>query len=156
MAEDFVQRQRRLPHWEQRGGTYFLTWHSVAGVRLEPPEMDIVAANLRFWEGRKFLLHIGVVMPTHVHVLLTPLQEDKNKPNDLGSIMHSLKSYTAHEINKRRQTSGQVWQEEEHNRLIRSTSHYEAVVSYIFNNPVKADLARDPNTYRWLLYQEKQ
>jgi len=151
--EHFVQRERRLPHWEEHGRAYSLTWHCVEGLTLEPPDRDIIAQNLRYWEGERFLLHCAVVMPSHVHCLLTPLLKAPNVPFDLPGIRHSTRSYTAHQINKRLGRAGAVWQEEGHDRIIRSPQHYEAVAQYIINNPVKWGLVSRPDDYPWLLYQ---
>ena len=56
--------------------------------------------------------------------------------------MHSWKSYTSHEDNKLLQLSGAFWQREYLDRFVRNAKHYENVVAYIEENPVKAGLAK--------------
>lgn len=97
---------------------------------------------LLFHKGAKYKLHAWVVMPNHVHVLLTPL-EDVHFP----TIMHSIKSYTANEANKIAGRSGQFWQLESFDRYIRNLKHFVGVIRYIENNPVKAGLCRSPEEW---------
>lgn len=153
--EHFTQRQRRLPHWEERGRAYFLTWHCVTGLALAEADRDLIAQNLRHWEGLRYLLYAAVVMPTHVHSLLTPLQKQSGDLYSLSEILHGAKSYTAHEVNHRLHRSGGVWQEEGFDRLIRDQRHFDETITYIVNNPVKWGLVEKPDDYPWLLHQEK-
>jgi putative transposase len=88
------------------------------------------------------------IMPNHVHVLLQPLTSETQRPTDethedgeredsksvLGVIMHSLKSYTAHEANKILRREGQFWQHESYDHWIRDDDELERVVNYIMAN----------------------
>lgn len=154
--DSFIQYSRRLPHWQAAGKTHFLTWHCVQSLTLTPEERDVVVANLRHFEGTKYLLHVAVAMPDHVHCLLTPLRRDADGMHSLASIRHGSKSFTAHKVNDLRGRSGPVWQAEGHDRIIRSDRHYQAAARYTIWNPVKAELARVPDDYRWLFYQQVQ
>lgn len=71
-------------------------------------------------------------MPNHVHVLLI-LKEGWA----LEDILHSIKSFTANEINKALNTSGKLWQKTYWDRLIRSEKHLEWTRNYIAENPKK-------------------
>ena len=81
-------------------------------------------------------------MPNHVHVLLRLLNEES-----LSNVMHSLKSYTAHEANKLLARRGRFWFKESFDRYIRDMNPYRSVVAYIENNPVKAGLCHEAE--RW-------
>jgi REP element-mobilizing transposase RayT len=74
-------------------------------------------------------------MPNHIHLLLTRFES-----YELSDILHSLKSYTAHEANKMLHRSGQFWIEDYFDRYIRNQEHFRKTVEYIENNPVKARL----------------
>ncbi|MEP7212292.1 MAG: transposase [Acidobacteriota bacterium] len=102
----------------------------------------IVRDALRFHHGSKYRLISYVLMPNHVHVLLTPLEKVH-----LPEIMHSIKSFTAKEANKILQRSGHFWQKESFDRYIRNLEHFAAVIKYIENNPVKAGLCRSPQDW---------
>jgi REP element-mobilizing transposase RayT len=69
-------------------------------------------------------------MDDHVHVVVTP------KPKwPLAKIVHTWKSYTAHQTNKRLGRSGPVWLDESYDRIIRSDSDLYEKLTYILNNP---------------------
>jgi putative DNA methylase len=103
---------------------------------LKNPEIGALVANsLKFHDAKKYDLDAWVIMPNHLHFLVTPFEHA-----ELSSIVHSIKSYTAHEANKILRRSGRFWQVEPFDRYIRSAKHYASVVRYIENNPVKAGL----------------
>ena len=81
-------------------------------------------------------------MPNHSHMLLTPCAG-----HELSAILHSLKSYTANEANKLAGRSGQFWQPESFDRYVRDADHFQNVITYIENNPVKARLCEKPEDW---------
>ena len=95
-------------------------------------------------------LHAVVVMPDHVHLLLTPLRDTSGWPFPLVDILHCLKSATAHRINKIIRSSGPVWEEESFDHLLRSDESLKEKREYIRQNPVAAGLVQKPEDYRWL------
>ncbi|HHN78762.1 MAG TPA: hypothetical protein ENK11_08855, partial [Phycisphaerales bacterium] len=103
-----IQR-RHLPHWQKGGSTYFMTFRLKQG-QLTPDECKLVLDACFYWHGNKATVHLVTVMPDHVHMLLTPAKVGDGW-HPLSEILHSIKSYTAHEINKERGTSGAVWQD---------------------------------------------
>ncbi len=76
-----------------------------------------------------------VVMPNHVHALLRPM-----KGFNLEDLLHSIKSFTAHEINGICGREGKVWQKESYDRIVRDSEELWAFQEYIRANPVKAKL----------------
>jgi len=76
-------------------------------------------------------------MPNHAHVMIEIFE---NHP--LSKVIHSWKSYTAHKANEILKRRGRFWQDEYWDRFIRSNEHYQRVVEYIHNNPVKAGLIK--------------
>jgi len=98
---------------------------------LARPEIKEMVENaLSHFEGKRYHLDEYVIMPNHVHVIVTPSEE-----NNLSEILHSWKSYTAHEINKRLEHRGAVWQKESFDHIIRSPQQVERVRQYIRENP---------------------
>jgi REP element-mobilizing transposase RayT len=73
-------------------------------------------------------------MPNHVHLLL---REREGKC--LAWAMQTLKSYTAHKVNKVLGCSGRLWEREYFDRLVRPGT-FEVVKDYILRNPNKAKL----------------
>jgi REP element-mobilizing transposase RayT len=80
-----------------------------------------------------------------------PTQEDEraDAESPLASIMHSLKSYTAHEANKLLSRSGHFWQPESYDHWVRGDEELARIVDYICWNPVKAGLAQEPHEWVW-------
>jgi predicted aspartyl protease len=64
--------RRNLPHWQHGSSTYFITYRCVGSVSLDDSARTIVLDNWRYWHAKRYLLHAAVVMPDHVHVLITP------------------------------------------------------------------------------------
>ncbi len=102
----------------------------------------MVRDGLFYHAGKKYELIAWVIMPNHVHILVRPLPDV-----ELDEIMHSIKSYTAHEANKILERSGQFWQPESFDRYIRNQKHFLSVIRYIENNPVKAGLCLRPEDW---------
>jgi REP element-mobilizing transposase RayT len=89
-------------------------------------------------------------MPDHVHALVQPLIVKEGGAYDLGEILHSVKSFSAHRINQQRRTSGSVWQDERFDRIVRDEKELNEKWQYIRNNPVKNGLSERPEDYPWL------
>ena len=105
---------------------------------------EMVQNSLKFHDGKKYLLFAWVVMLNHLHILFRSLPGEH-----LDSIMHSIKSYTAHEANKLLGRSGSFWQAESFDRYIRDARHFRATVRYIHMNPVKAGLCASPEEWKY-------
>ncbi|MDO9227806.1 MAG: uracil-DNA glycosylase family protein [Pseudomonadota bacterium] len=105
---------------------------------------DIVVQALRHHEGARYTLHEYVVMPNHVHLLLTPLGE-----HTLSEILHSLKSWTAQKINGLLGRNGAIWQRESFDRVVRDDDEMRALAAYIRRNPVKARLCAEEDGFRF-------
>jgi putative transposase len=69
---------------------------------------------------------------------------------DLAEIIHSLKSFSAHQINRMRGSHGSIWQDERYDRIMRDDAEFLEKWQYIMNNPLKAELAPSPEDYPWL------
>ena len=184
--------RRRLPHWEQEGCVYFVTfrladslpkkkledwktrrerWLKSRNVQQGMSYQDILEALSEderreyyriFWKGYHDMLDAGygacwlksqefsqivknaflffdkeryligdfVVMPNHVHVLVEPLGEES-----LERVLHSWKRFTAREINKKLERTGQVWQHESYDHIVRDEGQLKRIQKYIANNP---------------------
>jgi putative DNA methylase len=106
---------------------------------------DMIVGALRFGESdlKHYVLHAYVVMPNHVHVLVTPHV-------DLPVLTRSLKTITARRANAMLRRTGQpFWNEESYDHLVRSRDEFHRICRYIESNPVHARLARTPAEFRW-------
>lgn len=96
----------------------------------------IVANALKYFDNKQYILDEWVVMPNHVHVLVAPLNEHR-----ISDILHSWKSYTANEINKRENRSGKLWMHESYDHIVRNEESIKSIRHYINQNPAKAGIA---------------
>ena len=107
------------------------------------PHKDCVFNAIGFLDDKKYELYAAVVLDDHVHIVINPIDV-------LSKILHSIKSFTAHEINKTENSKGKVWQDENLDRVIRNEKEFLEKINYIVNNPIKASLAGKYEDYKWL------
>jgi REP element-mobilizing transposase RayT len=90
-----------------------------------------------------FWLHPFVIMPNHVHLLMTlkiPLRQ----------IMNGVKGSTAFAANAILNRRGQpFWQDESFDHWVRSEKEFRSIFRYIERNPVSAELAARPEDREW-------
>jgi REP element-mobilizing transposase RayT len=110
-----------------------------------PEIAALVVAAIREGERRfhRYELHGFVVMPNHVHILVTP-----------GVVatrwLGPLKGFTAHEANRILGRTGEpFWQHEGYDHLVRSSEEFSRIRRYIENNPVKAGFVTNPEEFEW-------
>jgi REP element-mobilizing transposase RayT len=99
----------------------------------EPDAAKIVADTLKHFDGQRYRLGEWVVMPNHVHLLVTPLPQ-----HELSDILHSWKSFTANKINERFHRTGTLWQHESYDHIVRDDDELHRIEQYIRDNPAKA------------------
>jgi len=112
---------------------------------LQKREMaEIVEENLLRFNNEKYKLHAWVIMPNHVHLLLTAMNG-----YTISQIVHSCKSYTSNKTNKILGRRKRFWFPEAFDRFIRDYDHFEKTLSYIERNPVKAGLCKNQSDWRF-------
>jgi REP element-mobilizing transposase RayT len=146
--------RRRLPHLQEADVPIFVTFRKGTREPLAERCRSAVLERCLFGNGRKFRLHAAVVMPEHVHLLLTPMRDADGEVCWLADILKGIKGASAHDVNCILGTCGPVWQEESFDHVIRSEGEFEAKVEYIEQNPVRRGLVRSPEEYRWLWVEE--
>jgi len=128
----------RLRHRMIPGAGYFVTtdaWqrHSVFQVA-ETAEI-VVNRILSCRDRGAYALHEFVLMPDHLHLLLTPAGN-----NSLEKVMQLIKGGSSHEVHAKRGTSNPIWHSGFHESSIRDANDFRAKQVYIRENPVKARL----------------
>lgn len=150
-VKSFKITRRTLPHWQRPGSIYFLTWRCRQGEILSSEERTITLEALHYWDERKWTLYAAVIMPDHVHALVQPLQiPGSDGVHDLAVIIHSVKSFSVHQINRQRGSKGSIWQDERFDRIVRDEMEFFEKWQYIMNNPVTRELASSWEDYPWL------
>jgi putative transposase len=113
---------------------------------LKQPEIaDMVGEALRDGERRfqRYQLHSFVVMPNHVHLLVTP---QVVATRWLGP-MKGFTSYRANQILGRQ--GNPFWQDESFDHLVKSNEEFQRIRKYIEINPVNAGLVVTAEQFRW-------
>jgi hypothetical protein len=110
-------------------------------------ERKVVLEALLFWHGQKWTVQMVTVLPDHVHVLATPLEQAAGSWFPLSEILHGVKRHSALKINRLRGTRGSVWQGESFDRIVRDQKEFDEKATYILNNAPKAGLVSDAWEY---------
>ena len=89
---------------------------------------------------RRFLLHEFVVMPDHVHLILTPAET-------LERAMQLIKGGFSRELSRAGSRRFEIWQRGFSDHRIRDADDYLYHREYIYQNPVKARLCGKPEEF---------
>ena len=142
--------RRRLPHYQKADRVLFVTFCCSCLDPLPASVRDLALRHCLHDQGTKAAIHAVVVMPDHVHLLLTPLRDLNGDVYSLVEILQGIKSASAHSLNRALGRSGPVWEEESFDHVLRSAESFEKKVEYIRQNPVRRGLVSRPEEYRWL------
>jgi len=145
-----AEYRRHLPHLQVEGKTIFLTFCTKDHLILPGPVRTQVLHHCLHDHGSKMHVHGAVVMPDHVHMVLTPLWDARGYLYTLGEITNGIKGASAHSVNRMLRRKGPVWQDESFDRVLRCNEAVRAKVEYICTNPVRKGLCQNPDEYPWL------
>ena len=98
-----------------------------------------IATLFRYRDSGKFQLHAFVVMPDHVHILLTPTPDIAIER--CAQLIKGGFSFAARE-----DLLGEIWQEDYHAHRIVDEEDLRNQTFYILNNPLKKKL----DSYPWV------
>jgi REP element-mobilizing transposase RayT len=142
--------RRMLPHHQKANRILFITFCKLTPPPFTHEARDTIMQCCLKGNGTKFRLHAAVVMPDHVHLLLTPLQDMDGWSIGLPAILKLIKGASARGVNKLLRNCGPVWQEESFDHVLRSQESLEQKLEYIRQNPVRRGLVKKPEDYPWL------
>lgn len=89
----------------------------------------------------KYLLHEFVLMPDHLHLLITP------ESITLERALQLIKGGFSYRAKKELCFMREIWQTSFHDRRVRDAEEYEGFRRYIHENPVKRGLCSEPEGY---------
>ena len=162
-----MKYKKPLAKLEIPGATYFITFVTWQRLELTLPARKIVLDSCLFFHQKRYIIYSAVIMPDHVHLLLKPFPKQTSSSNasilladsdkdrfsseywSIGSILHSIKSYSAKQIPTVMNHIGKVWQDGRYDRLIRNRQEFDNTWKYIKQNPVKACLCNTPEEYQF-------
>ncbi|MBA2726960.1 MAG: transposase [Parachlamydiaceae bacterium] len=136
-----------LPHWSLATSTYFVTFcisnRKKKSLSL-PVAATIVEDAINFYSGKQYEIDSYVIMPDHVHLLITPYPDF-----ELSKILFNMKSFATKTINNIFSINGRFWQPDNFDHLVRNHGYWIRYFDYIHNNPVKACIVKTPDEYTW-------
>jgi putative transposase len=128
-------------------GTYFVTFSTSQRRRLfvvESYARLFLKTLYSYRRQGRFELHAFVVMPEHVHLLLTPAVSIT-----LERSIQFIKGGFSHVLGAESNRKGEVWQRGFTDHRIRDCADFDVHREYIHGNPVKRGLAISAAEYRY-------
>lgn len=125
---------------------YFLTastWGHRSLFQTERMAALFIDTIFHYRRERKFLIHEFVVMPNHVHLLLTP------SGIALERAMQFIKGGYSYRVKKELGLTVEIWERGYVDHRIRDAADYMQHVVYIRQNPVEARLANCAEDYSY-------
>ena len=128
-------------------GTYFVTFSTWQRRRLLVVEAyaRLFLKTIYSYRRRgKFQLHAFVLMPDHVHLLLTPAEE-----LTIERVVQFVKGGYSHAFGIEFGKKKDIWQRGFTDHRIRKAADFEMHLRYIHNNPVARGLVAQAAEYRY-------
>jgi putative transposase len=120
------------------GASYFVTtkcWEGRSAFQVTEAAEILLITLFHYRDSGAYLLHEFVIMPDHLHLMLTP-----NSETSLEKAVQLIKGGSSHRIHKVRGGRMEMWQVGFHDWTIRDLDDWNAKANYIRSNPVKARL----------------
>lgn len=137
----------RPVHRIKAAGAYFVTtstWQKMS-ILAKNEAADILIVTIQEYRRHgSYFLHDFVIMPDHLHMILTPRSD-----LSLEKAVQLIKGASSREIGKRRTARHPIWQSGFHEHWIRSVEDYEIHRAYLWNNPVEVRLSNSPAEFRY-------
>ena len=156
--DSFIKSRRHLPHWQSPGCVYFVTFRTYLSHILDDTSKSIIYDNIIHYSNLKYKLYSFVVMPDHVHIILSPNEITQDKYYNLSDIMQAIKGFAAKKIIKHLKSqvlrsnklTQHVFQSESFDRIIRNDTEFIEKMKYVSDNPAKKELVNNGEEYKWL------
>ena len=145
VGNDTFAYRSRLPHLRKRDKSYSVTFCTRRRREMSPTTRDIVLACCIGEHRKHCWLHCGVVMPDHVHLVLTP-----HDGVDLTMLVGQIKGRLLFLINRERNRRGSFWQRDSFDHIVRADEDLEKKIEYVCGNPVRKGLVAKCDDYPWL------
>jgi REP-associated tyrosine transposase len=142
--------RRHLPHFQSDQRTYSVTFSTRYRFILPSDARSIVLHHIVFDHNRVMFLHATVVMPDHVHLVLTPMPDEYGTSLPLGKILAGIKGASSRNANKLLGRRGHLWLHESYDRELRRDDDLRRSSEYICNNPIRAGLVERLDEYPWI------
>ena len=128
-------------------GTYFLTfstWHHRRLFVVENYSRLFLRTLYHYRREGSYLLHAFVLMPDHVHVLLTPA-----KDVTIERAVQLIKGAYSHELGTLIGRNSEIWQRGFTDHRIRDAQDFIHHRNYVHQNPVVGRIVANSSEYRY-------
>ena len=128
-------------------GTYFVTfstWRRTKLFVVESYSRLFLKTLYGYKRQGRFQLHAFVLMPEHVHLMLTPAVDVT-----LERAMQFIKGGYSHGVSIELGRKGEIWQRSFTDHRIRNAGDFASHLNYIHHNPVKRRLVESAAEYRY-------
>jgi putative transposase len=102
----------------------------------------VVSKILEYRDKGNYLIHEFVLMPNHMHLILTAAESVS-----LEKAVQLIKGGSSHEIHSVRGNKMQIWQSGFHESRVTDWVDYKKKADYIRFNPVAAELTARPENW---------
>ena len=153
-----ADRQIGNHHGDRSSSTGFASRERIldAAVGVRWLEDQRLAAEVQlamlYFAGTRYDVLAYVVMPNHVHWVFRPLAKFRERCASRPVreiIMHSFCRQTARMCNRVLGRTGQFWQHESYDRVVRDEDELQRIIDYVEYNPVKAGLCEQPHQWEF-------
>jgi putative transposase len=103
----------------------------------------LLISTIQHYDGTGYKLHAYVVMPDHLHLLITPIESVEKS-------MQLIKGGFSFRAKRELQWNGEIWQPGFTYHRIRDEEDWQKHLAYIQNNPVNAHLVSDSVHYEFM------
>jgi putative transposase len=132
-------------HRNAPGSSYFVTtkcWQGRTVFQISKAAEILTSTLFHYRDRGAYLLHEFVVMPDHIHLLLTP-----SLTTSLEKAVQLIKGGSSHQVHKELNQKMEIWQEGFYDWTIRDANDWRTKVEYIQMNPVRAKLVQVPKDW---------
>ncbi len=109
--------------------------------RTETAEL-LLATLFRYRDAGEFSLHEFVVMPNHIHLMLSV-----DDGHAIARAVQMVRGGFSHEMGQTGLKLKAVWQPSDYEHRIRDAAEYAAMRNYIHQNPVRRGLVEEATDY---------
>jgi len=142
--------RRNLPHIQAAEKPIYVTFCTKDRWELPESVRSKVLEHCLHDHGVKYWLHAVIVMPDHVHLILSPYRDSQGCVFGLAEITNGIKGASAHTINMVLGRRGTVWQDESFDRVLRTSESLTSKTDYILANPVRKGLVASSQQWPWV------
>jgi len=130
-----------IPPWVNHG-IFFITinaLHRGKDFLIQDKTQEVIRTAALHYHGQRWWIHLWLVMPDHIHALLSFPQEE-----GMVKVMGDWKRFAA-------RSTGIEWQKGFFDHRLRKDESFEGKAHYIRMNPVRKELVQNPDDWPHVL-----